>query len=223
MSSSIPKKQFNVFVEGNIASGKSNLLDYLENQNTVKVFPEPLKSWQNLNGVNFFDLYYKDPLEYGLSFQFLTMLTMLKRNIKASENTTKPIHIFERSINSSRYVFAETLRSEKCFDFNSMRILNRWYSFMDQEFKLKPDLIVYIRTTPEKLMKQIEKRGRSEEREIDFDFIKEIHDNYEAWMKSITDTPVIFINGDAEFENQKLEYQQCLTRIKEEFLKNLNE
>lgn len=60
----------------------------------VTVYREPLEKWQDIgNGINFFDLYKENPMEYGLAFELLVALTMLKRNIKANESNEKPIHV----------------------------------------------------------------------------------------------------------------------------------
>lgn len=213
---------FNIVVEGNIGCGKSELLDFLSDQKLIEVFPEPLEKWQDMNGLNFFDLYYKDPMEYALPFQFLTMLTMLQRNIRASKKKDKSIHVFERSLNSSRQVFIETLKSEQCIDFNSSRVINKWYNFLEEQYNLKPDLIVYIRTSPEKLMKRIQQRGRSEEREIELHFLREIHDNYEAWLKSTENIPIIILNGDTVLDKLKTEYDVCLSKITKHYINKMN-
>ena len=41
-----------IAIEGNIASGKSSLLDYLSTQKDYQIFYEPLEEWQNVDGSN---------------------------------------------------------------------------------------------------------------------------------------------------------------------------
>lgn len=42
-------------------------------------------------------------------------------------------------------------------------ILNEWYDFMEKEFDLTPNLIVYLQTDPNELMSRIVERGRGAE------------------------------------------------------------
>lgn len=216
-------KPFKVLIEGNIASGKSAFLDQLEKHGCLMdIFPEPLERWQNFEGVNFFDLYYKDPYEYGLTFQLLTTLTYLQRNVAASKKNNKPIHVFERSLDSARQVFLESLVSEQSVSFNSSRVMSKWCEFLNKSFDCKPDLIVYIRSSPEKILKRLKSRGRTEEREIDLSYLKEVHANYEGWIKCIVDTPVIILNGDQPMDKMQKEYDVCVTKILEHHLKKAN-
>lgn len=215
-------KRFNIAVEGNIGCGKSQLLEFLSEQKSIEVFPEPLEKWQDVNRLNFFELFYKDPVDYGVSFQYLVMLTMIKRFIEASKQKDKPIHVFERSLNSSRQVFIQALKQEECINFNSIRIMNKWFDFLEETFNTKPDVIVYIRSCPKKLMRTIQSRGRTEERELELSYLEEIHYTYEAWIKSITNIPVIILNGDCTLDKLKTEYDICLTKITKEYLNKVN-
>lgn len=61
-----------ISVKGNIGSGKSLFTEYLRQRLSSKaeVITEPVDEWQNCNGINLLDLYYKDPTKYA--FQFLS-------------------------------------------------------------------------------------------------------------------------------------------------------
>lgn len=74
--------------------------------------------------------------------------------------------------------------------------MEKWYTFSDDKFDLTPDLIIYIRTTPEKLSSRIQNRGRAEEPEIELEFLQDIHSNHEGWMRSVTNISILVINGD---------------------------
>ena len=74
-----------VFIEGNIASGKSTLLDNLKNLNNserfgkVQVIKEPLDKWKNLsdsNGTNILKHFYMNMERFAYSFQSFAFLKM---------------------------------------------------------------------------------------------------------------------------------------------------
>ena len=62
-----------IYVEGNIAAGKSTFLEYVKGKyaelGLISVRDEPLDLWTNLNGVNVLDLFYKETKKYALVMQ----------------------------------------------------------------------------------------------------------------------------------------------------------
>jgi thymidylate kinase len=60
-----------------------------------------------------------------------------------------------------------------------------------------PDIVVYIRTTPQACMERIIKRGRTEETNIDIEYLDKIHKKYEQ-VYSNQDT--IVVDGEAGLE-----------------------
>ena len=69
-------------------------------------------------------------------------------------HTDKPVKLIERSIFSARYCFVENMyRSGKMLGCE-YEVLDEWFKFAtDKENSLDPkvDLIIYLKTTPEKV------------------------------------------------------------------------
>ena len=69
-------------------------------------------------------------------------------------NTGKPVKLIERSIFSARYCFVENMyRTEKMLGCE-YEVLDEWFKFAtkDSALDLKVDLIIYLKTTPEKVI-----------------------------------------------------------------------
>ena len=69
-------------------SAEINLVDscLLFNQRVnVKIIPEPVDLWRNLNGTNLLDLMYKDPHRWALAFHSYVQLTMLENHLRLNE------------------------------------------------------------------------------------------------------------------------------------------
>ena len=79
-----------VYIEGNIAAGKSTLLKHLESAHgqTVEVVYEPVEMWRNLAGHNLLGNFYDDAQKNGFTLQV--------------HQETTHIHYFEKS-----FVFAK--------------------------------------------------------------------------------------------------------------------
>jgi deoxynucleoside kinase len=113
---------------------KNMKLDILKQSNVnLKIIPEPVHLWQNLNGNNLLDLMYHDPEKWSFPFHSYVQLTMLQNHLellnnniddkkikqnddKENQNMTKSgksdelfINIMERSLYSARYCFVENM------------------------------------------------------------------------------------------------------------------
>ena len=68
--------------------------------------------------------------------------------------TEKPVKLIERSIFSARYCFVENMyRTGKMLGCE-YEVLDEWFKFAtkDSALDLKVDLIIYLKTTPEKVI-----------------------------------------------------------------------
>lgn len=82
-------KQLTISIEGNIGSGKSTFVKYLSKFSEFQVFEEPVKEWQNFNGINLLKESYENPGKCGFTFQSYTMLTMLKIHMEEQNSRIK--------------------------------------------------------------------------------------------------------------------------------------
>lgn len=212
------KKPFTISVEGNIGVGKSTFLKYFEQFINVEIVPEPLEAWQNLNGSNLLELHYNNPKKWGFAFQSYTLLLMLQNHLKASD---KGIRIMERSLYSARYCFINLLLQENKIEKEEFDILQKWYAFIDETNNIRSDLIIYLRATPEQSFQRINKRARTEEKQLCLNYLKQLHELHEDWLihkKYDSSAPVLVLDANLsaieiqnEFEKLKHTFQpQCL-------------
>jgi deoxyadenosine/deoxycytidine kinase len=62
----------------------------------------------------------------------------------------------------------------------------------------KPDLVIYLKATPEVLMERIARRGRASELGIGIDYITRLNQAYDDWMlRARNELEVLEINTDA--------------------------
>lgn len=71
-------------------------MNYLQKKfpNRINIYCEPVQRWRNVNGVNLFDLMYKDPKRYGFIFQSYVQLTMLEMHDEISQSQAEQIKRF---------------------------------------------------------------------------------------------------------------------------------
>ena len=84
-------------MEGNIASGKSRILDALRKYHQLVIQREPVDRWENVNdsGINLLQMFYDDERKNALKLQTHVMNTMFQLNM---EPCNTPLKITERSM-----------------------------------------------------------------------------------------------------------------------------
>jgi deoxyadenosine/deoxycytidine kinase len=216
----------NVMVEGNVGAGKSTFLRIIGQALHVPVVYEPHEKWQTINASeNLLDAFYKDPHRWAYTFQSYAFVTRVMEQERAERlNHEKPIQLFERSVYSDRYCFAQN-----CFETGLMSslewsIYTEWFDWLVQTYVHKPAGFIYLRTDPQVCYARMVKRNRVEETAVSLDYIERLHQKHEDWLVHkkgvapyLQKTPVLVLNGNADFEHNKEEQKKYSTAIKDFF------
>ena len=168
--------QKRIYIEGNIASGKSTFLSYCSNNSHFKVLPETIEKWQNYEGTNYLELMYQNPKENTFQFQIIAQNTMFERENSSCNNA--PILLLERSIYSEYYVFILQSYASGYLTLDQTNYLaSRAHELLN---KLpKPDLFIYFRVDPEICYERLKSRSRNEENGVTLEYLKLLHNYHE--------------------------------------------
>lgn len=143
-----------ICIEGNIGSGKSTLAQALAKKLKATYLPEQFEDNTLL------PLFYNDketfafPTEYSFLIDRQKQLTNYFKNVKKGTSTVSDFHF------------------DKCLCFAKTNLTSDDYSFFKKHFKPlrktipTPDLVVYLDTSTDLLLKNIHKRGREIERSL---------------------------------------------------------
>ena len=160
-------------LEGNIGAGKTTILKLLSiNFQDIEFVEEPVNQWQNLGGQNLLEAFYKDPVRWGFSFEFYSMLTKIQSLLKAA-NSEKPIIIIERSIISNK-LFMDLSKELGKLDTMEYKMLINTYEFYLQNVYPQLNGIIYLDTPVDECIKRIIKRNRGEECTIEKSYLESI-------------------------------------------------
>jgi len=120
----------------------------------------------------------------------------------------KPGVIFDYDIFKS-LIFAGVTLSE--IDFKLFRDI---YFFMTKDL-YKSNLVVYLLQKTEKLLSNINNRGRDYEKDISKDYLDKINNAYINYLKNRSDLNIVFIDiSDLDFVENRIDYLELLNRIK---------
>lgn len=196
------KRNITVAIEGNIGSGKTSLLKYFKENSSVEVIEEPVKKWQNVGGANTLDLMYSDPKRWSYLFESYVLLTMMEVHHRPQ---TSPVRLLERSAYSASFCFMENLHRSGSLSTLEYTVFQEWFEYLMSHEKPHIDLIVYLRTSPEKCMERIKRRSRDEETSVSMELLDSLHERYEEWLikksKFHIPAPVVVVDGNRSLKD----------------------
>ncbi len=218
------ESSFFISVEGNIGAGKSTFLKKITNDLMCQLLLEPCNEWQNINGYNLLDAFYKDIKRWAYSFQLYAFLTRIEAIEKKLDSLNNDFFISERSIFADRYVFAEV-----CYENNNMNELEwnmykKWFDWTiyRQNKRILPSGIIYLKVNPEISFHRINIRGRSEEKNIPIEYLNALSNKYDLLFlkkenihECIKNIPILTINCDENFENNSKIWENMVYLIKD--------
>lgn len=173
-------------IEGNIAVGKSSLLENL-NPNKYNIIDEPMDKFCSLllldnNNINPLNLYYNNKIS---GFQFQIYLVSVFMNHTLNKIQKNKINILSRSLLSVIYCFGCLLYETKKINIIELSILKEYEQIF---YKLTKNLnikIIYLSARPEFCYERLLKRNREEEYKCDINYINRLHDIYGTFIEEI--------------------------------------
>ncbi len=169
-------------LEGNIGAGKSSVVNIFNGIKNVKAVQESVKIWEELGILKDF---YTDPKKYALLFQSVAFATRLASSATSLiDNSESRVVIAERSVWADRYCFAENLAEDGTMTDKEIKIYQIWHRILINGHldKTVPDVIIYLRASPETCKRRQEIRARKSEDQIPLEYFQKLHNKHEEWL-----------------------------------------
>ncbi len=177
-----------IVVAGNIGVGKSTLVALLCERLEWKPYYEPVTENPYLED------FYKDMRAWAFQSQIFFLTHRLRIHRQLLDHPTSVVQ--DRSVYEDAEIFACNLYEQGQISARDYRTYRELYKVLT-EFLPPPDLVIYLRSSVETLMGRISRRGRGYEREISTEYLSQLNDLYESWIKSFTLCPVLTVPADA--------------------------
>ncbi len=202
-----------VVIEGNIGAGKTTLATRIADQFNASLILE------NFADNPFLPKFYQDPDKYSFPLE----LSFLASRYKQLNDEIGSRDLF-RTFTVADYYFTKSLV------FAASTLTGDEYNLYRQIFYIiygslpKPDIYVYLHISPERLLKNIEKRGRDYEKSITKDYLQKIQDSYFTFFKQNTGNRYLVIDiNELDFVTNKSHYSKLIDAIfYEDYCEGLN-
>ena len=161
-------------IAGNIGVGKTELTNRLSAELGWLAYYEPVIENPYL------DPFYKDMTRWSFHLQIYFLSERFKAQVEIGRSPLSFIQ--DRTIYEDAEIFARTLHEQGSMTEVDYRNYVSLFECM-VSFLRKPDVILYLKASPETLMQRIARRGRASESAIGIDYIERLNRAYDDWMK----------------------------------------
>jgi 2-amino-4-hydroxy-6-hydroxymethyldihydropteridine diphosphokinase len=197
-------QQFNyIAIEGNIGAGKTTLASKLAEDCNAKLILERFADNP------FLPKFYKDQSRYAFP---LEMSFLADRYQQLSDDLAQ-FDLFKDFVVADYHIFKSLIFAKVTLQEDEFRLYKTMFDIIHKEMP-KPDLYVYLYQNTDRLLRNIKKRGRSYEQEIEASYLEKINQGYLDYIKTQTDLNVIIIDvSDLDFVKNQADYLFLLNEI----------
>ncbi len=192
-----------VVIEGNIGAGKTTLATRIAGELNARLILE------HFADNPFLPKFYNDPEKYSFPLE----LSFLASRYKQLKEELVPQDLF-KAFTVADYYFMKSLV------FASSTLSGDEYNLYRQIFYIiygslpKPDIYVYLHLTPERLLKNIKKRGRNYETGITKDYLQRIQESYFTFFRQNPENKYLVIDIESiDFVENENDYRRLTDAI----------
>jgi len=192
-----------IAIEGNIGAGKTSLTKKIANDFDAKLILERFKDNP------FLPKFYKDPNRYSFALEMSFLADRYQQLVDdiAQLDLFNNWIIADYDINKSLIFASITLQEDE------FRLYKKLFRMMHKELP-KPDLYVYLHQNTDRLMENIQKRGREYERSIQPEYLQKLNTGYLNYIKSPLFENVKIIDiSSLDFVKNRADYLTVLDEI----------
>ncbi len=197
-------------IAGNMGSGKTSLVEFLQRRFDVRAMYEPNDENPYLND------FYSDMPRWALHSQlfFLIRKAGLYRAIQRGQRPA----LLDRSIYEDAEIFARNLSLCGHIGKRDYALYRMAYEQLLQDIR-PPDLLIFLRCGLKTLKQRIALRGREMEQDVDDRYLKRLNRLYANWIKDYKLSPVVEIRTDKIDYITDLTHQIDMLKLVERALK----
>lgn len=190
-----------IAIEGVIGAGKTSLAELLAERRNGRIVLEQFEDNP------FLPKFYKDRERYA----FPTQMSFLASRFKQQQNMLSK-DLFQQ-LTLSDYIFEkDRIFARLNLDDDELALYDSIYNIMTG-ISAKPDLVIYLQSSVDRLLENIRSRERDYEQFITRDYLNDLMEAYNHFFYHYNKSPLITINAtDIDFVNN----QNHLTYIEEQ-------
>ena len=192
-----------IVIEGNIGAGKTSLVEMISQEFNAKSILERYKDNP------FLPKFYKEPERYAFPLE----MSFLADRYQQLLDDIGQYDLFKDFMIADYDRYKSLIFSQVTLQEEEYVLYKRLHEMMYRDLP-QPDLYVYLYQNTERLLKNIKKRGRSYEKEIDAVYLEKINQGYLDFIKSQHQLNVKIIDiSDLDFVKNREDYLKVVSQF----------
>lgn len=192
-----------IVIEGNIGAGKTSLATMISEQFGAKLLLERFADNP------FLPKFYENPSRYSFPLE----LSFLADRYQQLKEELGPIDMFSPFTIADYYFMKSLVFASSTLEEDEYKLYRQIFHIIHNSLP-KPDLYVYLHVPPEKLLRNIESRGRNYESSISAEYLLKIQESYFAYFKQNQKYKYLILNTEnIDFVNNNKDYQKIIDTI----------
>lgn len=201
-----------IVIEGNIGSGKTSLSKKMAQALDSKLVLEEFSENP------FLPKFYKDQKRYAFPLE-LSFLAERYHQLKEELNS---YDLFKKTIVSDYYFSKSLLFAKITLPEDEFNLYQKLFSIIYSNLP-KPDLYIFLYTDIDRLLKNIQQRGRTYEQDIKPEYLEQIRNEYVNFLNKQTDFPVLLIdNSNIDFVKNESDFLKIKAQINKPWTKGVH-
>jgi deoxyguanosine kinase len=176
------KHLYYIAIEGVIGVGKTSFAQLLAERMSARLVLEKFEENP------FLEDFYHDPERYSFQTQLFFLLSRYRQQLEL-----KQVDLFHNLLVSDYMFDKDKLFANLNLNDKELVLYNLIARLLEKEIP-KPDLVVFLQASTDRLQMNIKKRGRSYEREISREYIESLNQIYNEYFFRYNSSPLLIIN-----------------------------
>lgn len=194
-----------ISIEGTMGAGKTSLSTMIANDFNGKLILEEYEPDKN----PFLAKFYKEPDKYA----FQVEMTFLALRFQQLKDKLGNLDLFHDFIISDYYVAKSLIFSRENLQDDEYALFSRFFNIVFSNMP-KPELLVYLYLDVEHLQRNIRKRGRSYELDIEDSYLENIQNGYFDFIRQQKDMRILILDtNNIDFVNNEDDYRKIIDVI----------
>ena len=191
-----------IAIEGVIGAGKTSLAKKLRDKLNAELIMEQFENNP------FLEKFYADRKRYAFQTQMFFLINRYKQQQELNqENLFTQYTVGDYLFEKDRIFAYLNLSGEE------LKLYESLFPLLYRTLR-KPDLVVYLQSSVERLMFNIKKRNRKIERHLALNYIEELSEAYNHFFFRYDSTPLLIVNStEIDFVNSETDFDELFKQI----------
>ncbi|MDD3559771.1 MAG: deoxynucleoside kinase [Melioribacteraceae bacterium] len=191
-----------IAIEGVIGAGKTSLAKKIADRLDANFIVEEFEKNP------FLESFYEDRKRYAFQTQMFFLINRYEQQKRLNQGD-----LFSKFIVSD-YIFEK----DKIFAYlnlegDELKLYEAMFPLLERDLR-KPDLVVFLQSSVDRLMFNIKKRGRKIERSITRSYISELSEAYNNFFFKYNNTPLLIVNTtEIDFVKKQKDFDELFRQI----------